>query len=83
MARPHLIELWIELKLLSRITRSELSLATSHPDPIQSPTSANWRAWASAILSPVIPTNAPFYLTPDMSINLSSAVALAIIFSLP
>ena len=55
IALPHFIDLKIELKLLSTMIKSELSLATSHPDPIQNPTLAVFKAYESAILSPAIP----------------------------
>lgn len=44
IALPHMMALQIETKLLSRITRSELSLETSQPYPMQKPTSAILRA---------------------------------------
>ena len=56
VACPHNIDLWIDSKSLSWTIKSELSLATSQPEPIQNPTSAANSASASAIPSPVIPT---------------------------
>lgn len=50
------MDLWIDSKSLSWTIKSELSLATSQPDPIQKPTSAANRASASAMPSPVMPT---------------------------
>ena len=49
---------------------------------MQSPTSAFFKAIASAILSPVIPTKPPACFIPAIKINLSSAEALAIILNL-
>ena len=79
----------MDSKSLSEIIKSELSLATSQPDPMQSPTSAALRASASEIPSPVIPTmpddfypSSPLYLIPVISTNLSSAVARAKTFNL-
>ena len=77
-----MIALWIERKSLSIMMRSELSLATSQPLPIQKPTSAYLRASASAILSPVIPIMPLLLLIPSTIMSFSSEVALAMIFSL-
>lgn len=82
MARPQRIDLRIELKLLSRITRSELSLATSQPLPMHKPTSACLSTSASEIPSPAIPINPPCCWIPRTKMNLSSGVALAMILSL-
>lgn len=63
MARPQRMDLRIEAKLLSRIIKSELSLATSQPDPITRPTLAFFNTSESVIESPAIATIPPLCLS--------------------
>ena len=81
MARPQRIDFLTETKLLSKIMRSALSFATSHPVPIHKPTLAILRTLASEIELPAIPISPPCYWIPLISNSLSSYVALAMIFT--
>nr|GMD65531.1 Uncharacterised protein [Ipomoea batatas] len=68
-----------EAKLSSRITISELSLATSVPwIPIESPISASFKAGASLVPSPVTATMWPFFLRHCTIRSLSNGEDLAI-----
>jgi hypothetical protein len=67
----------MDLKSLLRITRSELSLATSQALPIAIPTLAVLRAMVSDTECPVTKDDPPAYLIPEISMFLSCSVALA------
>mmetsp|Transcript_4355 Transcript_4355/g.13564 ORF Transcript_4355/g.13564 Transcript_4355/m.13564 type:complete len:216 (+) Transcript_4355:417-1064(+) len=76
--RPHETEATIELKLSSRMTMSDASLATSVPVmPIDRPTSDTLSAGASLVPSPVTATTSPISLSADTSRYLSLGVERA------
>ena len=79
--RPHITAVAIEAKESSIIVISLASLATDVPVPIESPTSAKFRAGASLVPSPVTATTSPFFWRSCTRRCLSIGRARAIIFS--
>ena len=68
----------IDTKLSSVIIMSPASLHTSVPDPIEKPTSAAFKAGASFVPSPVIPTQSPSSCANRTILSFVLGVALAI-----